>query len=430
MNFIFPILLIFVFAFGISKCKFFQFENLPKWFTPFLFLTKIAAAFALWAVYTFYYTDLENNDIYKYFNDAKIVHHSFSENKTAFYGLMLGKEDSNTAPYEALLKNWNRNFNNAVPFNENRFMIRLNTSMLFISGGNIHIHTILFCFISFMGVCLLLKTLQLFVSGIKFQITALLFFLPSFLFWTSGALKESLLLLAFGMLLFGFFSLFTKRNWLLVLLFLAGCILLLLLKYFLFLCLVPALFAYSLLHQEKSWKPILLKYAVVNASVLLLIVLVAPLNPKLDFMRLMLKKQKRSVAEAIYMKAGSYSEVPVLDTSVSSLVKYAPVGIWNSLMKPYLWKSRNPMLLLSALENVVFLVFIGLALYYSDWKNTPHKNLFFFLLFFSLQYFALIGLLTPVIGNLVRYRVLVLPLFLFAFLLLVDAQKVKFRIVK
>jgi hypothetical protein len=88
------------------------------------------------------------------------------------------------------------------------------------------------------------------------------------------------------------------------------------------------------------------------------------------------------------------------------------------------------MLLLSALENIVFLLFIGLALYYSEWKNTPHKNLFFFLLFFSLQYFALIGLLTPVIGNLVRYRVLVLPLFLFAFLLLVDAGKVKFRIVK
>ena len=56
-------------------------------------------------------------------------------------------------------------------------------------------------------------------------------------------------------------------------------------------------------------------------------------------------------------------------------------------------------------------------------NSEKQLNLFLFLFNFSLLYFALVGMATPVLGNLVRYKAPVLPFFLYAFSVLVKPEK-------
>jgi hypothetical protein len=378
--------------------------------------------FALWVVYTFYYTDRVNSDIYKFYDDAHYIHQAYGENKAAFIGLMTGAEDSSLVTYTVQMKNWERNFNKAVPFNENRFMIRLNALMMLISGENIHVHTILFCFLSFIGCILLLRLFQHFTEAgkKKWMVMGILF--PSFLFWTSGGLKEALIILGLGLLLYGFL-LIRERGILAAFCFIIGLIILLLTKYFLLICLLPALAAYYLFISHTSRRQIIQKYTGVIIFTIIVLQLIAPIGKGTNFARIISKKQKYAIGEAKYMKAGSYSEVPTVDSTIISVVANLPIGLWDTMMKPYLWQSRNPMMLLSAGENVVVILLLILSLMYRDKKKKYDYNILLFVTISVTLYFSIIGIMTPVLGNLVRYKVILMPLLIFILLYIIDTDR-------
>lgn len=425
MQFILPILIIVLLTYLIYRLGFFRLDELPRWSAPALFLVKVFFGFTLWAVYTFYYTDRANSDIYKFYDDARYIHLAYHEDKTAFVGLMAGSEDSSLVKYTGQMKNWERNFNKAVPFHENRFMIRLNTLMMFVSGENIHVHTVFFCFLSFLGCMLLLKLFQHFIEAGKKKWALLAVVFPSFLFWTSGGLKESLIMLGLGLLLYGFLFI-RERGIAAVLFFVFGMAILLITKYFLLICLLPAMVAYYIFISKASPKIVLLKYAGVIALTLIVLYLIAPIGKGTNFARIISKKQKYAIAEAKYLKAGSYSEVPVVDSTVVSVVAHLPVGIFNSMMKPYPWQSRNPLMLLSAAENIAVLLVLILAVIYRNKKKTYNYNILMFMIMSLMLYFSIIGIMTPVLGNLVRYKAVMMPILIFILLYIVDIKRFPF----
>jgi hypothetical protein len=425
MHLLLPLLIFGLLAYLSYRLHFFRLDELPRWAAPALFAIKLLFGMALWAVYTFYYTDRSLSDIYKFYDDARYIHQAYGENRPAFMGLMTGSEDSSLTAYTGQMKNWERNFNKAVPFNENRFMIRLNALMMFISGGNIHVHTVFFCFFSFIGCILLLKVFQRFALAGQKKWMALTVLFPSFLFWTSGGLKESIIILGIGLLLHGFLF-FRKQLVPSLLRFLSGIALLLMTKYFLLLCLLPSLAAYYLFIHKISFRQVAAKYAGILALTLIVLLLIAPIDKRANFARTIAKKQKYAIGEAKYMKAGSFSQVPVVDSTMASVVKSLPIGLWNSLMKPYLWQSKNPMVLLSAAENVAILLLLALAFIYRDKRKIHDHNLLLFMIVSVVVYFSIIGIMTPVLGNLVRYKVILMPLLIFVPLYMADMEQVPF----
>ena len=151
-----------------------------------------------------------------------------------------------------------------------------------------------------------------------------------------------------------------------------------------------------------------------------LVLLFAALNihyivPRINLQQMLVNKQTNSVKEAEYFKAGSRIDIPALTTEAASVLKVAPVGIWNTLVRPYITESKNVMMLASAAENFFLIPFLIGCIAFMQWKQNGNLNLFLFLVTFSLAYFALVGMCTPVPCNLVRYRTPLLPLFMFAF---------------
>lgn len=399
-----------LFNFLLYRFRCLQLSALRPWVTLAFFHLKFAAGLLIWAIYTFYYTDIQNNDAHKYYTDAVVLHQYGARQPLAFAKIVLGDADALPATIESQLKNWSRHFDEA-PFNENQTVIKLHALLLFFSGHSYFVHILFMCFISLLGYKLLLKAT--FPSADSRLILALpVLLLPSVLLWSSGVMKEPLLVLGLGIYVFALshFRWSAKH----VLLLLAGAWLILVVKFYVLVCLLPASAAYLWSRNANAIRSIAGKYV----AVILLLSLVVFVLPRIFSVRspltMLANKQEHAIKEAAYFKAGSAVDIPRV-TDEWSLLKAVPAGIGHVGLRPYLWECKNPLMLLSGLETILILVLllVGLALF--DRQGTSTYSLFLFLLFSSLLYFVLIGVTTPVLGNLVRYKAPMLPLFIFAF---------------
>jgi hypothetical protein len=75
--------------------------------------------------------------------------------------------------------------------------------MMFVSGENIHVHTVFFCFFSFVGLYFV-KGLSILSIWWQEEMGTTGCDVSFFLFWTSGGLKEAIIILGLGLLLYGF----------------------------------------------------------------------------------------------------------------------------------------------------------------------------------------------------------------------------------
>jgi hypothetical protein len=118
--------------------------------------------------------------------------------------------------------------------------------------------------------------------------------------------------------------------------------------------------------------------------------------------------------------AGSGYTLGELDGSLGSMVRLAPEAINVSLFRPYLWEVNNPLMLLSALESALLLLF---CLFILIKKNTGVLGALaepdvFFALIFSICFAFAVGVSTFNFGTLVRYKIPLLPFFLVALILI------------
>lgn len=417
-----------LFNFLIIRFRKLQFKSFKPFVTQVLFNLKFITGIFIWFIYTFYYKDVQNNDVHKFYSDAIVLRNVAGESPKDFVQIItgIGSNDPHFDKYYSEMKNWKRNFDEA-PFNENQTIIKLNALLMFVSLRVYFVHILFMCFISLIGWVLLTNAILKSVPAANSIFAIPVMLLPSVLFWTSGVIKEPVLVLGLGTFIHGLISFKTENRYQplrALATILLGSFIIVLIKFFVLACLVPAVIAFQVLRQNQKPQIVFLKYAVVNLLLLICAFNINRIIPRIDLQQMLVNKQTHSVKEAEYYNAGSRIEIPALTNSPASILKTAPVGIWNTLMRPYLWEGKNIMMLASAAENVLIVLFIVLCFMLSDFKNFNQLNLFLFLLTFSLSYFALIGICTPVLGNLVRYKAPVLPLLMFAFVLVVKITEI------
>ncbi|HLP49386.1 MAG TPA: hypothetical protein VK154_00735 [Chitinophagales bacterium] len=401
-----------LFNFLLYRFKRLQFKSFKPIVTNVLFNLKFLVGIFIWFVYTFYYKDVQNNDIHKFYKDALIINEVAYSDPAAFAKLMVTSGE-NTA-YTDSLKNWNRNFDEA-PINENRTIIRLNALLMFFTFKTYFAHILFFCFISLIGWVLMANAVMNFTSQRNALFALPVLLLPSVLFWASGVMKEPLLVFGLGLLIHGLLNLRMKSSSIAAIA--IGFIIVLFTKFFVLACLFPAASAYLLFPKRETTTFIIAKYAVVFVVLLLAAFNIQHIVPRINPLQMLVNKQTNSVKEATYFKAGSRIDIPPLQPSASSVLMIAPAGILNTIARPYPTEAKNVMMLASAAENILAILLLIVLLWFTSWRSAVNINLLMFLLAFSLAYFALIGICTPVLGNLVRYRVPLLPLFMFAFIL-------------
>jgi len=421
-----------LFLFIIWKTPFFQIEGLNKKALPVVFILKIAAGILMFLVYTYYYTDRSTADIFKYFDDSKVMYNALFTHPLDYFQMLFGVD--NDSPhfdiYYHQMNNWYRLYESNL-YNDSHTMIRLNALLRLFSFGYYNVHTVFVCFLSLAGLTGIYKFFMLHLSDKKNILFVAVFMLPSVLFWGSGVLKETLLFFGLGMLLFYSDKIFTKGFSLLSLFWiLIALILLMFLKFYILATILPLMITYFWVYKTK------MRWVAVRYAIVILVCLIAGLNihyifPEHNLLETLTNKQFDFIRLANATNSGSTIEISTLQPTTWSFIIHSPEALYNTLFRPFVFESRSPFILLAGLENLLIIFMMMICIIFSKFKK-ENANLFWFCLLFVLITFVLTGLITPVMGAIVRYKVPALPFLFVMFIVILDKQKLvnKFSFLK
>ncbi|MEM9022438.1 MAG: hypothetical protein AAGB22_01760 [Bacteroidota bacterium] len=414
-----------VFLWLIHRWKFFQLPAVTRPMLMAFFGLKVLAGVSLTLVYTYYYTDRTTADVFKYFDDSAIMFDALFTAPGDYFRMVFGIGHEGprfTSLYYTNMNSWIRTFETSV-YNDSHTIIRLNAVFRLFSFGHFQVHTIFMAFISFLGQVLIFRALQPFFRGKLRLLAGGIFMLPSVLFWSSGVLKEGLLFLAIGLVVQAFFELVHDRVrvWPFLRL-LPGLGILLILKFYILVAFLPAGMAYAWSHRGPSngqyWK-----YPAVLIACTLLTLQVQHVVPGFHVPSVLVQKQQDFIRHAAFLNSGSQIAIPELEPTAGSLMRHAPMAAANTLLRPFPWDVNSSLMLLACGENALLLLILSLCLWFRLPWSAMHRNLFFFLMVYTIAVFILIGWTTPVTGAIVRYKVPALPFLVAGFLLVLDPDK-------
>lgn len=400
----------------ISKSPFYQKSELTTYELWFLFSLKVLAGISLFTIYTYYYTDRSSADIYKYFDDAQILFQLAKDDFGLYLKILLNIPDSSELLYHVReqMNYWDKPYNHGV-LNDNRIMIRTHSLMNFISGGNFQVHNVLFNLISFTGLIGLYTFFRGIFSLKKWIFICALFLVPSMLFWGSGALKESILFFAMGMFLYHLFV--NKSRGKLIWAFLA-LVLMFWMKSYVLMALISGLI-FILSNRLLPYKPIP-NFMIVN-FILLICFLGLELSGVSEFSKDLIQKQKDFFLLVEQVSPNSLYELPVIN-SIMDIAINSPRAVFTSLFRPFPWEVNGALDGISAIENLSFIILIFVAVFYRK-RNLKISEWSLFNWSFVICLAIIIGLVTPVFGALVRYKIPFLPFFLVAIFSIIDLER-------
>ena len=355
-------------------------------------------------IYTYHYTDRKMADLHRYFNDGMILHRSFAQDPLSFAKMFFGI-DTHSAElqnyYDKMLS-WGAEYSNIAS--------RLNALLCFISFESIAIHVIVFCFVSLY--CLHLLSLA--ISANKWQWCAIMLS-PSVLLWNSVVLKDGIILCALSIFFYGLSIKTTsikKAYWLVAL----GCFILIFSKAWILALFPPVLF--SVFYGKKFS----LKTLFISTGSYFIILIFLDLIFNIGLPQILLEKQLAFSKLALEYRAASAFHTPVFQANYWSIAKAIPLAWWNAISRPYLWEAKNLLQALAGIESLVIVVLSFAALVFQK-SSRSFSPIYAYALLLSVVYLILCGLSTPIAGALVRYRMVVLPLYLASISILLKPKK-------
>lgn len=417
-----------LFLLAVHKLRFFSGPGLGKRFLMIVLVLKVLAGTAVWWLYTYYYTNRADADIYKFFDASVPMYEALWTGPGDYVRMLFGIADGSPyfdQTYYQRIDHWYREYESNL-YNDAHTMIRFNAFVRIFSFGHYHVHTVFICFLSLTGLVCLHKAFAPLLPGKEKALGLVVFLLPGVLFWGSTVIKESLLMFGLGVFLLHLFKLVRGNgSWVSLLAVLLTMALLFVLKFYVLACLLPGLLAWSVCARWRR-APVVGVFAGVLLVCVLLAVNMQHILPGYDLLYLFSVKQKDMYGLAAATNAGSVVHVPRLSAEWWSFVAAAPVALFNALLGPSVLLKGGALSLLPALENVVLLVALVLALVYRR-RNGVDRPMLFCLATYCVLLLLIIGWTTPVMGALVRYRVPLLPFLGIIALLVVDAGRLVAR---
>jgi hypothetical protein len=394
--------------------KFFSLEKIQPKFISMVFILKVIAGCALGLLYTYYYTDRTTADTFKFFDDGKILFGALFTNPKHFFEMLTGINGSSPEllPYYNRMNAW---LNAEVVFNDSKTLVRLNAIFNLFSLGYYYVHVVFINFLSFVGLIGMFKVFQSFQKNKSKALFIATMLLPSVLFWGSGLLKDGLLLFALGMMLYSFNRIANNNSYRYLIVFVLSFFLLVITKIYVLAAFFPGLVAWYWSRND-SMKRIILKFATCYIVYFTLVFNVGLVSNKYDITDIIYYKQKNFYTLAENTNAKSLIHISQIAPSAWSILKHSPEAVLRVFVRPFITDSSSPLILVAAVENILILIMMLFCVLSFKRSEILRQPIFYFSILFVLVLFALIGLITPILGAMVRYKVPALPFLMFVFI--------------
>ncbi|WP_017733135.1 hypothetical protein [Nafulsella turpanensis] len=369
---------------------------------------KLACGFLLGMLYFLYYN---GGDTLSYHHDAAAL-------------AQLALRD-----FPAYLKTWGGDYPEDVSLVYAAQPRALLTAKLFspfyvLTGSNYWLVSAYISLLSFFSVFFLAHRLVVFRPHWRKAVALAFLFWPSFVFWTSGLLKESVAMvcIAYSVAVVLPYLLDNRRLvWYEVLAALPLLVLLFRIKYYYAGLLIPFLACLLI----ACWLKRHFKLSILYASglfVAFLLVggwLVSQLHPNMYAHRFLEVWVNNYYLFVEISKEGSFVVFEGLQANWLSVLQNAPEAVFAGLFAPlYVQDFTNPMAMAAVAENLFLLVLAVLALFVWLLKVKGHLSLpAFATLLYILTFALLIAIAAPNYGTLLRYRISYQPFFVLLVLL-------------
>ena len=395
-----------VFAYSIYKLPKLRISSLNYWKNLGLFSIKVLGAFSLFWVYTYYYPNRETADIFKHFDDAmQFYKQVYTVSISDYFQFLFGQKVDSPEMTEALVhtKYWLRQ-TEIGRIGDNHVLIKLHAFLLLFSRGFYPIHVLFFAFFSYLGALTFYRFITNIFTPNNF-ILLVIFLTPSVVFFCSGTLKETIILVLLIAIISSSYYLGKKFEITHLLILIISTYLLVILKVYILIALVPGLLSFLIctFWKTKNWW---LFSIFIHLGYLYLLFTLQSVN-FLDNLQL---KQSDLILVAKEMHAGSRIEIPILDGNFSSFLSSIPNALKNVFLPPSPSTTNSFWMWLSTIENYLLLILIAFGCTKLKYTNRTQRQYIALLLSFTILLALFIGWTVPIIGAIVRYKVIFIGL--------------------
>lgn len=232
------------------------------------------------------------------------------------------------------------------------------------------------------------------------------FFIPSFFYWASGIHKEGLIFTGIALIIYHIYFAYKEKRlafkrWLGIML---GLLILLLLRNFVLVLILPAMTAWLLANRWPKYS--LSFFTTIYLSCAIIFFTSGYIDSRFDFPKAVVDKQ-----QAFIKKIGN-SSIPIeeLEPTTISFLKNTPQAFSLAVLRPYPSDVRHLLSLAATVETELILCLTLLFLLFRKPNTTQEKNILYFCTFFSVSLLLAIGFSVNNLGAIVRYRSIIIPL--------------------
>ncbi len=401
-----------------------------KYFLPAIF-AKIGGGFLFACIYIFYY---RQGDTTCFYECSLAFCKLFHTDVGAFFTVLAGDGTEEMKSYFTAETGEPMMF----MFGEGstRFVMKLLIPFLLLSGHSYFIATTLISLFTFGALWTLYRVFLYYFPQQYQRLAWTILFVPSVIFWGSGMLKDSFTLSATC-----YFIFFTHRlvigsgaKLINLILLLVSAYFILSIKAYILLILLPSSLVWLFYARiGKIHNPLLrtIMIPAIYATIILGSYLVF-VNTGDYFGKFSIDRALKTASitqndlKQEYYQGNSF-DIGEWEPNLSgALGKFVPATI-AGLYRPWIFESKNVVMLFSGLENLVIFALTCYALFRLKWKRfrllIAAYPIVLYSLLFALLFGFMIGLSTSNFGALVRFKIPLIPLYLSAIVLIIESNK-------
>lgn len=400
--FFIPLVYILLICLLIGNHRFFELKGVSRAFVCILFIIKAFAGIII----TFNAEKIYSGDDGYFFYEAGKTFLDYGvENPFEYLKLMFGIYDSsNTEAYHHFL-----NWKNLPMWNDGETMIKLCSLIHIFAFSNILVHSIVFSFLSFCGLTAIYKATIHITRSNGFSLFLLLMLWPSVVFFSSGILKETLLIALSGLF---FYSLtqFGVSLRMKIYCFMLFFLLWLIKPHFIFFF-TPAIIAYISMTKFKlksNWVSRLVILGVFALYIVLSVVVHDKILGRNAASTIALVQQS-SMKNSIYEKAESYIQPPVIAADYGSILRNTPKAFYQVITVPWFYTNAGLRWKTAAIENILVLIMVLMNIYAAFDRKNKYTLYHFAFLLFLISFYSLVGFTCALEASILRFKAPILP---------------------
>ena len=419
-----PIWLLIVYTLAvIFRSTFYKNTPYYPYFLPALTL-KIIGGVGVGLVYQYYYTW---GDTMHYFMSASHIAAILIENiEDGWYLIQYGGERWNMEMWKIINKYRYIGYSQ----DPNAFMVvKLMIIPALLTFNSYYASSIIVSAVSFVGIWALFRIYCSIYPALIKQFAIAIFYIPSVFFWGSGVLKDPITLSALGLIAYSFFSIFILRKhiFLNTLSILFSGFIIFKIKSYIILSFIPFLLIWIGLETRGTIRHGLIRFILAPLLVFfsgffgfLAIRALGQSDARfsLDNFLQTAVEVKNDLNQGYYYAdgVGSSYDIGEFDPTLTGMLSKAPISVFTAFFRPLPHEVRNPIMALSAVENLfvlllVVLMFRKVNLIAIGFAITRSPFLIFSL-GYSISFAFMVGLTSGNFGNLVRYKIPAVPFFM------------------